>query len=282
MATEAMQAPIAITLESPIYDGMHVSFYSAGGSEEVSHLQINHPDENGVFTRTTFYLVDSNGADVSGVFGAFSVGQVVHVILDVSYNLAYVQNAAFNSTVQNAIKNSDANEKSWKTVVFIPYDGNVHTLAEGPVDVLLELPEVIDLTLYNYEFEVIAFGLTVTGATAYNTNLPNISLCQDTYKNRLTISLPNTEEMEDGAIPECDAFGFYLKQGWLTAGQMKFIESGNYYSYTANSMKTGFCTGRGHSDVSESYYNFIWLTTYASNNTHTYGLMFRYRPIIEG
>lgn len=281
MATEASQSPIAITLDTPIYTGMHVSFYSAGDSEAVSYLRINHPGETGEATSTNFYLLDSNGGEIGGVHGAFSACHVVHVILDVEEQCAYMQNAAFNATILDAIKNSDANKRAWKTVVFVPYDGDVHTLSEGLVDVSVELPEVIDLTLYSYEFEIIVLGLSVTGATAYNVNIPQIHLIQDAFKDRATILLANTEKIEGGVIPQCDKFGYHLIQGWLTAGDMRTVQSGEFWS-AANTVQKGFAISKTDVAVEEQYFNYIQLGSNAESSTHTYGIMFRYRPIIKG
>lgn len=177
------------------------------------------------------------------------------------------------------VTGSGAGGTDWHTVTFIPYDGNVHTLSEGQVGELLPLPAEMDMINNNYEYEIIALGMAVTGATAYNTNLPGITLIKDTVKNRISFSLENTEEMEDGVIPSCSPFGYYLQQGVLSINQRMFWKSGAYWE--AGAEREGFAVSKGYSNISEAYeyYNFIRLTSYAAETTTTYGLMFRYRAI---
>ena len=189
------------------------------------------------------------------------------------------QEAAVRAEAFAAAASEAASQAAWRTVVFIPYDGAVHTLSEAQVGEVLPLPERMDMTAYNYEYEIIALGIAVTGATAYNVNLPSIELCKDTYKNRIHLSLENTEEMEDGVIPPCSPFGYYLNQGFISINQRKFWKSGEYWE--VGSERNGFAVVRGYSDISEAYeyYNCIRLSSYAAGTTTTYGLMFRYRAI---
>lgn len=176
------------------------------------------------------------------------------------------------------VTGTGAGGTDWYTVTFIPYDGNVHTLSEGQVGELLPLPEMMDMTANNYEYEIIALGLTVTGATSYSTNVPNIGLYKEVVKDRITLGLDNTEEMVGGAIPMCDNHGFYLQQGMISINARRFWKSGSFWG--VSKMSEGFAAVKGYSDISDGYeyYSHIRLNSYAANNTHTCGLIFRYRP----
>ena len=167
----------------------------------------------------------------------------------------------------------------WRTVTFIPYDGTRHTLAEAQVNTMLELPAEMDLTRYNYEYEVIAFGLAVVGQTSYNTNVPSIYLTQEALRDRHSIGLDVTQEMEDGIVPDLEPNTFCIQHGWLSMNQRKFIKSGEYYG--VNKFQNGYASVKGYSDISGAYeyYNHIQLNAHAADTTQTYGLVFRYRPI---
>lgn len=178
------------------------------------------------------------------------------------------------------VTGSGAGGTDWHTVTFIPYDGNGHTLSEGQVGELLPLPAEMDMINNNYEYEIIALGIAVTGQTSYNTNLPGITLHRDgVVKDRISFSLDNTEEMEGGIIPPCSKHGYYLQQGLLSLTERRFWVSGEFYGI--NSMKEGFAVSKGYSGISEAYesYSHIRLNSYAADTTQTYGLMFRYRAI---
>ena len=238
-------------------------------------LIVNHFDANGNKVRERFWLREANQTNVpvNGITWR-SIVTVLLVRLD-SKTEAYVLNPRITQMVVDAIA-----DVGWRTVTFIPYDGNRHTLAEAQAGTMLELPAEMDLTRYNYEYEILALGLTVTGQTAYNTNVPNISLHMDgVVKDRISLQLENTEEMENGIIPECDNYGYYLQQGIISLNQRRFWVSGKFYGI--NSMKEGYAVSKGYSDISEGYeyYSHIRLNGYAIDTTQTYGLSFRYRPI---
>ena len=238
-------------------------------------LIVNHFDADGNKVRERFWLREANQTNIPANGIAWrAVVTVLLVRLD-SKTEAYVLNPRITQMVLDKI--ADA---SWRTVTFIPYDGTRHTLAEAQVNTMLELPVEMDLTRYNYEYEVIAFGLTMVGGTSYNTNLPTINLCMDEYKNRITSSLFITEEMEGGLIPECGRNGLFLEQGWLTFNHKKYIHSGHYFDPNGKKMD-GFATARGSSSDSDNleFFSHIQLTAYAVDTAQTYGLAFRYRPI---
>lgn len=190
------------------------------------------------------------------------------------------QEAAERAEVFAAAASEAAVNAGWRTVVFIPYDGSVHSLSEAQAGVMLPLPERMDVTAYNYEYEIIALGLAVTGQTSYNTNVPDISLYRNgVVRDRISFSLQNTEEMEDGVIPPCSKHGYFLEQGLLSLNQRRFWRSGEFYGL--NSMQEGFAVSKGYSDISEAYeyYSHVRLNSYAAEATQTCGLMFRYRAI---
>lgn len=240
-------------------------------------LRVFYPGSgNGLVDYELFWV--NNGWQQVPPSDAIRPGDVVTALFireDDGQGRVYLLNPRITRTTMNAI--ADA---TWRTVTFIPYDGNRHTLAEAQAGTMLELPAEMDLTRYNYEYEILALGLTVTGQTSYSTNVPNITLHMDgVVKDRISLSLENTEEMENGIIPECDNHGYYLQQGIISLNQRRFWVSGKFWGI--NSMKEGYAVSRGYSDISEAYeyYSHIRLNAYAADTTQTYGLVFRYRPI---
>ena len=273
---------IGITLYERPTDKMFLTFvapYLTGTTFDSIYpvsLTIKYPGADGSETSEMFWLHD--GRRQAPPDGAIRPGDVITVLLtrdSDGQGRAYLLNSRISRTTLDEIEN-----RNWRTVTFIPYDGSRHTLAEAQAGVMLELPAEMDLVNYNYEYEILALGLTVTGQTAYNTNVPNITLHMDgVVKNRISLSLENTEEMENGTIPECDNHGFYLQQGIISLTQRRFWVSGKFWGI--NSMKEGYAVSRGYSDISEGYeyYSHIRLNTYVADTTQTYGLIFRYRPI---
>ena len=237
-------------------------------------LIVNHFDADGNKVRERFWLREANQTNVpaNGITWR-AVVTVLLVRLD-SKTEAYVLNPRITQMVVDAIA-----DVGWRTVTFIPYDGTRHTLAEAQVNTMLELPAEMDLTRYNYEYEVIAFGLAVVGQTSYNTNVPSIYLTQEALRDRHSIGLDVTQEMEDGIVPDLEPNTFCIQHGWLSMNQRKFIKSGEYYG--VNKFQNGYASVKGYSDISGAYeyYNHIQLNAHAADTTQTYGLVFRYRPI---
>ena len=271
---------IAVELDKRPPDKMFLTFrapYFTGttfDSFNTVALRVVYPGASDLVDYEIFWMND--GFQQSPPVEAIRPGDVITVLLariDDLQGRCYLLNSRITKTALDEIKN-----RTWRTVTFIPYDGSLHTLAEAQINTLLPLPVEMDLTRYNYEYEVIAFGLAVVGQTSYNTNVPSIRLCQEALRDRIDIGLAVTQEMEDGIVPDLEVNTFYIQQGWLTMNQRKFIQSGSFYG--VNKWVDGYAPIKGYSNITDAYeyYNHIYLSAYAAETTQTYGLIFRYRP----
>ena len=97
-------ANIKITLESPIFDGVAVTFRAPCDCSDISGLivyWIDATEDDSGTTRQTFTFKDAHGNDLTGIGNLFSAGSVVKAILDTENGYAYLQNADTNKYVED-------------------------------------------------------------------------------------------------------------------------------------------------------------------------------------
>lgn len=96
-------ADVKITLNTPIYDGMPITFKAPCDCTEVAGIQVQHLTETGKTQTTAFDIKDAHGVSVSGLGNLFMQGAYVRAILDTRTYAAYIQNADTNSYVEKKL-----------------------------------------------------------------------------------------------------------------------------------------------------------------------------------
>lgn len=97
-------ADVKIALNTPIYDGMPITFKAPCDCTEVTRLQVQHLTESGNVSTSSYILMDSHGVSVAGLGNLFAKGAYVRVILDTRTHQAYLQNADSNSYIEGKIE----------------------------------------------------------------------------------------------------------------------------------------------------------------------------------
>lgn len=97
-------ADVKIALNTPIYDGMPITFKAPCACTEVTKLQVQYLSETGKAETTYYIIVDSHGVSVAGLGNLFAKGAYVRVILDTRTHRAYLQNADSNSYIEGKIE----------------------------------------------------------------------------------------------------------------------------------------------------------------------------------
>lgn len=93
---------IRVDLVYPISDGSPVTFKSPCDCSEVTGLIVYSPESVGStnIIATEFIFADAHKNDVSEMAELFTEGVIVKLILDVTHNIAYVQNADTNAYLE--------------------------------------------------------------------------------------------------------------------------------------------------------------------------------------
>lgn len=95
-------ANIHVVVEKPIADGYKLKFRTPCESTTIEGLEVKYPAKNGVGTLIKkFTFKDAHGTELSGVGNLFVSGVMIEVLLDVTYSVAYIQNADTNSYVES-------------------------------------------------------------------------------------------------------------------------------------------------------------------------------------
>lgn len=106
---------IRVDLVYPISDGSPVTFKSPCDCSEVTGLIVYSPESVGStnIIATEFIFADAHKNDVSEMAELFTEGVIVKLILDVTHNIAYVQNADTNAYLEGKFEESKkyVNEK---------------------------------------------------------------------------------------------------------------------------------------------------------------------------
>lgn len=93
-------AKIKVSVDYVITDGTILTFRTPCDCTEVTGLTVNYPasqDGEIVTTSMDFTFSDAHGNTLRGIRNLFMSGVLVSVILDVTKNVAYIQNADSNS-----------------------------------------------------------------------------------------------------------------------------------------------------------------------------------------
>lgn len=97
---------VRVDLETPIQSGTEVVFRSPVDCSQVTGLIVYYP-ENGITTSKEFAFADAHGNNVGDIDHLFAENVVVKVILDLSTNMAFVQNADTNAYLEGRIDGVD-------------------------------------------------------------------------------------------------------------------------------------------------------------------------------
>lgn len=113
-------ANINVVVEKPIADGYKLKFRTPCDSTTIEGLEVKYPAKNGVGTLIKkFVFKDAHGTELSGVGNLFVSGVMIEVLLDVTHNEAYIQNADTNSYVESVkgeIKRLEESQKQFLAV----------------------------------------------------------------------------------------------------------------------------------------------------------------------
>lgn len=90
---------IRVNVDYPIYDGQSLTFNAPCDCTSVDGLRVYYPDGN-----KTFSLCDAHNKDISGIGNVFSAGALIKVVLDVTNERAYLQNADYNTYIDGLIR----------------------------------------------------------------------------------------------------------------------------------------------------------------------------------
>lgn len=90
---------IRVDLNYPINDGTEVIFRSPVDCSEVTGLKVYYP-EDGLTAAKEFVFADAHGNNVGDIDHLFAENVVVKVLLDVTTNMAFVQNADTNAYIE--------------------------------------------------------------------------------------------------------------------------------------------------------------------------------------
>ena len=93
---------IRVDLETPIKDGTEVVFRSPVDCSQVTGLKVYHNGEC-----KEFAFADAHGNNVGDIDHLFAENVVVKVILDLTTNMAFVQNADTNAYLEQRIDGVD-------------------------------------------------------------------------------------------------------------------------------------------------------------------------------
>lgn len=93
-------ANIRVDVNYLINDGSEIVFRSPADCSTITGLIVYYPGEDGDITSKEFALADAHGENVGDIDHLFSEGVVVKVILDVTAEMAYVQNADTNAYIE--------------------------------------------------------------------------------------------------------------------------------------------------------------------------------------
>lgn len=97
---------VRVDLNAPIKDGQAVVFRAPCGAAEVTGLTVYYPVD-GVVESQTFAFADAHANDLADLEVLFAKDAVVKVILDLSTNMAFVQNADTNVYLEGRIDGVD-------------------------------------------------------------------------------------------------------------------------------------------------------------------------------
>lgn len=89
-------------------DGEAITFKAPCDCTAVTGLKIYYPiltDSAATSTNKTFVFRDTNGNNLTGIEHLFTSGAYVKVILDITNNYAYIQNADTNKYLENKFSN---------------------------------------------------------------------------------------------------------------------------------------------------------------------------------
>ena len=106
---------VRVDLKETIRDGMEVVFKAPCDYAEVTGLVVYYP-VSGVIQSRTFAFADAHANDLATLDVLFAKDAVVKVILDLSTNMAFVQNADTNAYLEGRLARLEANSAYYSTL----------------------------------------------------------------------------------------------------------------------------------------------------------------------
>lgn len=122
---------IRVDLQKTIYDGTEVVFRSPVDCSQITGLIVYYPGYDGETTSKEFAFADAHGNNVGDIDHLFAENVVVKVILDLSTNMAFVQNADTNAYLEGRFEALVEDIAASKTLI-VTIDGDTadHTSEE--------------------------------------------------------------------------------------------------------------------------------------------------------
>lgn len=157
-------ANIKITVDGPLMDGHKITFKAPCDCTEVQYLDVLYV-KDGAQVNKLFTMKDTHGNTLTGVGNLFKTEAYVHVILDITRNYAYLQNADTNAYLEGKFAEmSSALEGN-----FVVLTGSKNIKDGETVDVTLSLPSgftfdnsmIVSATTYQYTVNVEHNNLSV-------------------------------------------------------------------------------------------------------------------------
>lgn len=93
-------ASIKVDVNFTIKDGSEITFKAPCNASEVTGFTVYYPNTNGVKVSRSFLFKDAHGNNLADINNLFVSGVFVKVVLDVTNNSVYIQNADTNAYLE--------------------------------------------------------------------------------------------------------------------------------------------------------------------------------------
>ena len=93
-------ASIQVSVNFTLTDGSEITFKAPCNASEVTGFTVYYPNTNGVKVSQSFLFKDAHGNNLADINNLFASGALVKVVLDVTNNDVYIQNADTNAYLE--------------------------------------------------------------------------------------------------------------------------------------------------------------------------------------
>ena len=93
-------ASIKVSVNFTIKDGSEITFKAPCNASEVTGFTVYYPNTNGVKVSQSFLFKDAHGNNLADINNLFASGALVKVVLYVTNNDVYIQNADTNAYLE--------------------------------------------------------------------------------------------------------------------------------------------------------------------------------------
>lgn len=159
-------ANIKIVVDGPLMDGHKITFKAPCDCVSVEKLKVCYVENSSQQSRL-FTMKDSHGNDLTGLGNLFSKDAYVNVVLNTNDGVAYLQNAATNSYLENKLAEVFQSVSDFKTKVASAItDMGVETDVTANSDTMAGNIRSIETGVDTSDATALASEITV-GKTAY-------------------------------------------------------------------------------------------------------------------